>query len=66
MCSLPMYTIYVRCSCIETGDSVPIEEVRAAIAQGKEGEEGWLAMAERHGGLVKPDIVFFGEPVITM
>ena len=35
---------------------MPVEEVRAAIAHGKEGPEGWLAMAERHGGLVKPDI----------
>jgi len=50
-----------RCSCIETGEEVDVEEVRAAIAHGKEGEEGWQAMAERHGGLVKPDIVFFGE-----
>ena len=25
------------------------------------GEEGWKGMAEKHGGLVKPDIVFFGE-----
>ena len=32
------------------------DEVRAAISHGKEGERGWLAMAERHGGLVKPDI----------
>ena len=46
-----------RCSCIETGESVPVEEVRAAIAHGKHGEGGWLSMAERHGGLVKPDIV---------
>ena len=50
-----------RCSCIATGAAVPVEEVRAAIAHGKHGPEGWLAMAERHGGLVKPDIVFFGE-----
>jgi NAD-dependent SIR2 family protein deacetylase len=50
-----------RCSCIATGAAVPVEEVRAAIAHGKHGPEGWLAMAERHGGLVKPDIVFFGD-----
>ena len=45
------------CSCIEDGHAVPVEEVREAIAHGKEGPGGWLAMAERHGGLVKPDIV---------
>ena len=45
-----------RCSCIEDGHEVPVDEVRAAISHGKEGERGWLAMAERHGGLVKPDI----------
>jgi NAD-dependent deacetylase sirtuin 2 len=28
---------------------------------GKEGPGGWLELAERYGGLVKPDIVFFGE-----
>lgn len=50
-----------RCSCIDTGVSVDVEEVRTAIAHGKHGPAGWLAMAERHGGLVKPDIVFFGE-----
>jgi len=26
-----------------------------------EGEAGWRRLAEEHGGLVKPDIVFFGE-----
>ena len=46
---------------IETGEAVAVDEVRAAIAHGKEGPEGWLEMAPRHGGLVKPDIVFFGE-----
>ena len=50
-------------SCVETGAAVPVEEVRAAVAHGKDGPGGWLAMAERHGGLVKPDIVFFGEPL---
>ena len=25
------------------------------------GEEGWRAMNAKFGGLVKPDIVFFGE-----
>jgi len=40
------------------GKSVPTEELRAALGPGG---EGWQALAERHGGLVKPNIVFFGE-----
>mmetsp|Transcript_10154 Transcript_10154/g.37174 ORF Transcript_10154/g.37174 Transcript_10154/m.37174 type:complete len:215 (+) Transcript_10154:3-647(+) len=45
-------------TCLTTKRKVPIEEVRAAIADGK---RGWQALKEKHGGLVKPDIVFFGE-----
>ena len=41
-----------RCSCIETGESVPVEEVRKAIAHGKHGEEGWAALSYKYGGLV--------------
>ena len=44
--------------CIATGEPVDPDEVRESILAG---EAGWRAMAERHGGLVKPDIVFFGE-----
>ena len=44
--------------CIATGEEVDVKEVRASIFAG---EAGWKAMAEKHGGLVKPDIVFFGE-----
>ena len=44
--------------CIGTGEEVPMAEVRDAIMAG---EEGWKSMRDRHGGLVKPDIVFFGE-----
>ena len=33
--------------------------MRAALQA--EGEEGWRSLAARHGGLVKPDIIFFGE-----
>ena len=40
------------------GERVPIDEVKEAVAQG---EPGWRKMVERHEGLVKPDIVFFGE-----
>ena len=43
------------------GPRVDISEVRAAVRAGKEGPDGWLELARRHGGLVKPDIVFFGE-----
>ena len=47
--------------CVATGAAVPAEELRAAVMAGREGEHGWEALAERHGGLVKPDVVFFGE-----
>ena len=47
--------------CVATGKPVPVEECKAAIDAGEEGELGWRALAARHGGLVKPDIVFFGE-----
>jgi len=40
------------------GPAVDPEEVRAAV---NEGEEGWRQLNAKHGGLVKPDIVFFGE-----
>lgn len=45
-------------TCITTGKKVDVDEVRDSILAG---ESGWKAMAEKHGGLVKPDIVFFGE-----
>ena len=51
-------------TCITTGAKVDLEEVREAVffdgsslAPGK----GWRGLAAKHGGLVKPDIVFFGE-----
>lgn len=37
---------------------VPIAELKAAVEKGK---EGWQALREEKGGLVKPKIVFFGE-----
>ena len=37
---------------------VPIDEVRAAVMSGQEACE---AMNAKYGGLVKPDISFFGE-----
>ncbi|KAJ8605080.1 hypothetical protein CTAYLR_000350 [Chrysophaeum taylorii] len=43
-------------TCIETGEKVPIEEVKQAILT-----DGWRELRDKYGGLVKPDIVFFGE-----
>jgi NAD-dependent SIR2 family protein deacetylase len=45
-------------TCIDTGQKVPVEEVRAAIMAGP---EGYAAMNAKYGVLVKPDISFFGE-----
>ena len=45
-------------TCVETGEKVPIEQVRAAIL---DPPDGWRRLRDAHGGLVKPDIVFFGE-----
>ena len=43
---------------VGSGRAVPVEEVReAAFGDGA----AWDALAARHGGLVKPSIVFFGE-----
>ena len=33
---------------------------QAIFEEGAEGEEGWRKLAEKYGGLVKPEIVFFG------
>jgi len=40
--------------------SVPTAEVKVA-AEG--GDAAWAALNAKYGGLVKPDIVFFGEPL---
>ena len=45
-------------TCIDTGASVDPNELKAAIDAGP---QGWQALRDREGGLVKPDIVFFGE-----
>ena len=47
-------------TCIETGEKVDSNEVRSSILKG---HKGWSAMNTKYGGLVKPDIVFFGEPL---
>jgi len=47
-------------TCIDTGKKVPIGDVERAIFS-DEDECGWKTLKEKHGGLVKPDIVFFGE-----
>merc|ERR1712086_185437 len=48
-------------TCIDTGEKVSVEEMMQAVTAGEDGPEGWAAMRDRHGGLCKPDIVFFGE-----
>jgi len=45
-------------TCLGTGQKVPPEEVREAVMAGP---EACSTLSEKHGGLVKPDIVFFGE-----
>ena len=50
-------------TCIETGEKIDPEEVKEYILSGK---EGWEEMNEKYGGLVKPDIVFFGEQLPTI
>ena len=45
-------------TCIDTGEKVDTEEVKESILLG---EKGWKEMNDKYGGLVKPDIVFFGE-----
>ena len=45
-------------TCIDTGKKVPIDEVERAIFSD---DFGWKQLKHKHGGLVKPDIVFFGE-----
>eukprot|EP00669_Euglena_mutabilis_P003528 TRINITY_DN14508_c0_g1_i1.p1 TRINITY_DN14508_c0_g1~~TRINITY_DN14508_c0_g1_i1.p1 ORF type:complete len:268 (-),score=79.06 TRINITY_DN14508_c0_g1_i1:143-946(-) len=45
-------------TCITTGVKVPIAEVQEAILG-----ETWRELRDKYGGLVKPDIVFFGEPL---
>jgi len=48
-------------TCIDTGEAVPVEEVKQAVVEGEDGPNGWAALRDKHGGLCKPDIVFFGE-----
>ncbi len=43
---------------VGTGVDVPVEEVRQAAFGGP---EEWSALEAKHGGRVKPSIVFFGE-----
>ncbi|CAE8696539.1 unnamed protein product, partial [Polarella glacialis] len=45
-------------TCVRTGKAVLVEELRQAVMAG---EEACDALCEKHGGLVKPNIVFFGE-----
>lgn len=45
-------------TCIDTGEKVPIDRVKEALL---ESADGWRRLRDEYGGLVKPDIVFFGE-----
>jgi len=45
-------------TCIASGQKVSTEEVREAVM---DGEDACNALSQKYGGLVKPDIVFFGE-----
>lgn len=45
-------------SCVATGKKVPVDDVREAVMKGK---DACAELNKKHGGLVKPDIVFFGE-----
>ena len=47
-----------RAHVVGSGRDVPVEEVRAAAFGGP---DDWSALEARHGGRVKPSIVFFGE-----
>jgi len=43
-----------------SGQLVDVDEVRSAVMAG-DGPGGWQDLRVKYGGLVKPDIVFFGE-----
>jgi len=45
-------------TCIATKQKVPLEEVKEAVMAGV---EACYELNRRYGGLIKPDIVFFGE-----
>lgn len=45
--------MYVRTS--------PTQRTYSVACVGGQGVEGWQSLRDKYGGLVKPDIVFFGE-----
>ena len=45
------------------GTEVPVDELKEAMLF--DGEEKWRALNAKYGGLVKPDIVFFGEQLLS-
>jgi NAD-dependent SIR2 family protein deacetylase len=47
--------------CVHTSPFFCPHQVRRAVAVGRDGLFGWRALQAKHGGLVKPNIVFFGE-----
>ena len=46
--------------CVTNGLSVPIEELHAAVLSGS---ETCASLVAKYGGPVKPDLIFFGEPL---
>jgi NAD-dependent deacetylase sirtuin 2 len=48
-------------TCITTGEPVDPDELREAVFGENEDGNGWFQLKQKYGGLVKPDIVFFGE-----
>ena len=53
---------------LSSGEKVPIEEVKQALmprqadcTDGSDLQARWRSIADKYGGLIKPDIVFFGE-----
>ena len=54
----PVSPLYLPCISHVSPLQVPVEELRAAV---EAGEPALERLADKWGGLVKPDITFFGE-----
>ena len=55
---VPAHGNFDSASVVGTGEDVPVHEVAEAV---EAGDAGWTALNTKYGGLVKPDVVFFGE-----
>ena len=56
-----MEGISSQCDCVVAQTHPEHARCDEIFQAGKDGPGGWLRLADRYGGLVKPDIVFFGE-----